>query len=73
MAKKDLSKENPISSRPNIDHLIKRIILEKRKEKKKKSFSYMFGFDIWRIKHFRYLQLNKLITFTLTPFKFPSS
>ena len=35
MAKKDLSKENPISSRPNIDHLIKRIILEKRKENKK--------------------------------------
>ena len=35
-ANKNLSNEKkPIASRPNIDHLIKRIIIEKRKEKKK--------------------------------------
>ena len=41
-ANKYLSNEKkPIVSRPNIDHLIKRIIIEKRKEKKKKSFCWM--------------------------------
>ena len=35
-ANKNLSNEKkPIASRPNIDHLIKRIIIEKRKEKKR--------------------------------------
>ena len=35
-ANKYLSNEKkPIVSRPNIDHLIKRIIIEKRKEKKR--------------------------------------
>jgi len=38
-ANKNLSNEKkPIASRPNIDHLIKRIIIEKRKEKKKNLF-----------------------------------
>ena len=38
-ANKYLSNEKkPIVSRPNIDHLIKRIIIEKRKEKKKNLF-----------------------------------